>query len=66
MNKENSAIGGSVFDRKKGNIAVITIIIVIVAITAGVIGYLFAKKTQTPVAAPVVTEGSPLAGVASA
>lgn len=34
---------------KKGNIAVITIIIVIVAITAGTIGWLFAKRTQTPI-----------------
>ena len=40
---------------KKGNVAVIAIIIVIVAITAGIVGYLFAKKTQAPVVAPVVT-----------
>jgi hypothetical protein len=32
---------------KKGNTTYIAIIIVVVAITAGVIGYLFAKKTQT-------------------
>lgn len=31
---------------QKGNVAVIAIIIVIVAITAGVIGWLFARKTQ--------------------
>lgn len=41
---------------KKGNVAIIAIIIMIVAITAGVVGYLFAKKTQAPVAAPVVTQ----------
>jgi hypothetical protein len=34
---------------KKGNVAVIAIVIVIVAITAGVIGYLFANKKQVPV-----------------
>ena len=33
---------------KKGNVAMIAIIIVIVSITAGVIGFLFAKKTQAP------------------
>ena len=34
---------------KKGNIVVITVIIIIVAITAGVIGWLFAKKSQMPI-----------------
>jgi hypothetical protein len=34
---------------KKGNVAVIALIIVIVAITAGAIGWIFAKKTQAPV-----------------
>ncbi len=34
---------------KKGNVAVITVIIVIVAITAGVIGWMFAKISQAPV-----------------
>lgn len=33
---------------KKGDAVVIAIIIVIVAITAGVIGWMFAKKSQTP------------------
>ncbi|HOW60154.1 MAG TPA: hypothetical protein P5548_00060 [Candidatus Moranbacteria bacterium] len=41
---------------KKGNVAVIAIIIVIVVITAGIVGYLFAKKTQAPVAQPVATQ----------
>lgn len=31
---------------KKGNILVITSIVVVVAITAGIIGYIFAQKTQ--------------------
>jgi hypothetical protein len=34
---------------KRGNVAVITIIIVIVAITAGAIGWMFATKSQAPV-----------------
>ena len=34
---------------KKGNVAVIAIIIVIVAITAGVVGWLVARKSQAPV-----------------
>ena len=33
---------------KKGNVAVITIIVVIVAITAGVVGWLLAKNSQAP------------------
>lgn len=33
---------------KKGNIAVIAVIIAIVAITAGVVGWMFAKKSQAP------------------
>jgi uncharacterized protein HemX len=48
MNKENFARGGSALGRKKGNAAVIAIIIVIVAITAGIIGWNFAKKSQAP------------------
>src|SRR6185369_6461120 len=43
---------------KQGNIAVIALIIVIVAITAGAVGYLFANKTQTPVAQPVAVRQS--------
>jgi hypothetical protein len=44
---------------KKGNIAIIAVIIVIVAITAGVIGYFFAKKTQTSaVSQPAKTSNS--------
>ena len=63
MNNEMSAQGGSAFGgkNKKGNVAIIAVIIVIVAITAGVIGYLFAKKTQTPAAVPVVTQPAPVA-----
>jgi len=41
---------------KKGNVAVITIIIVIVAITAGVIGWLIARTTQAPALQPVATQ----------
>jgi hypothetical protein len=46
---------------KKGNIAVITIIILIVAITAGVFGWMLAKKTLTPstVVAPSPTKPAP-------
>jgi len=33
---------------KKGNIVIITIIIIVVAITAGVVGWKFAKKSQAP------------------
>jgi hypothetical protein len=39
---------------KKGNIAVTTIIIVIVAITAGIIGWMFAKKSQAPISQPTI------------
>lgn len=41
---------------KRGNVAVIVIIIVIVAITAGVIGWMFAKKTQAPSQQTVVNK----------
>ena len=34
---------------KKGNVAVIAIVIVIVAITAGIVGWMFAKKSETSV-----------------
>jgi len=37
---------------KKGNVVVIAIIVAIVAITAGVIGFLLAKKIQAPVVEP--------------
>ncbi|HBP00767.1 MAG TPA: hypothetical protein DD454_00925 [Candidatus Moranbacteria bacterium] len=33
---------------KKGNVAVIALIVAVVAVSAGVIGYMFAKKTQAP------------------
>lgn len=48
-----------ILESEKSNtkfIIVIAIIVVIVAITAGVFGYLFAKKASTPVAQPVVTQ----------
>ena len=41
---------------KKGNVVVIAIIVAIVAITAGVIGFLFAKKIQAPATEPAVTQ----------
>ena len=41
---------------KKGNVAVIAIIIVVVAITVGVIGWLFAKNLQAPTPQPMVTQ----------
>jgi len=41
---------------KKGNVAVITVIIVIVAITAGVIGWKFAKKSQAPIETKTVAQ----------
>ena len=34
---------------RKGNVAVIAVVIVTIAITAGVVGWMFAKKTQAPV-----------------
>jgi len=43
---------------KKGNVAVVAIIIVIVAITAGIIGWLFTKKSQVQVQ-PVATQSTP-------
>jgi lipopolysaccharide export LptBFGC system permease protein LptF len=47
---KNIVIYNKVFMKnKKGNVAVIAIIIVIVAITAGVIGWMFAKKSQVSV-----------------
>lgn len=33
---------------KKGNVAVIAVIVAVVAVTAGVIGWMFAKKSQAP------------------
>ena len=33
---------------KQGNVAVVAVIIIIVAITAGVVGWMFAKKSQAP------------------
>lgn len=44
---------------KKGNVAVITVIVVIVAITAGVVGWMFAKKSQAP--APQINAIQPTA-----
>lgn len=43
---------------KKGNVAVIALIIVVVAITAGVIGFLFAKKTQAPTQQTTVAQSA--------
>jgi len=34
---------------KKGNVVVIAIIVVIVAITAGIICWMFAKRSQAPI-----------------
>lgn len=48
-------------ENKRGNVAVIVIIIVIVAITAGVIGFLFAKKSQAPAQQALVTQPIPKA-----
>jgi hypothetical protein len=45
---------------KKGNVAVIALIIVIVAITAGAIGWIFAKKAQEPSQKAVVTQPAPI------
>ncbi|HEX8974355.1 MAG TPA: hypothetical protein VF817_02605 [Patescibacteria group bacterium] len=41
---------------KRGNVAVIAIIIAIVAIAAGVVGWMFAKKSQTPVTQTTATQ----------
>lgn len=41
---------------KKGNVTVIAIIIVIVAITASALGYLFANKSQTPTPQVAITQ----------
>ena len=41
---------------KQGNVAVIAIIVVIVAITAGVVGWMFAKKSQAPTSQTVATQ----------
>ena len=46
---------------KKGNVAVIAIIIVIVAITTGVITWLVATNSQAPVQQAVVTQPAPVA-----
>jgi hypothetical protein len=46
---------------KKGNVAVIAIIIVIVAITASLITWLVATKTQTPVQQLVAAQPAPVA-----
>ncbi|MEI7425464.1 MAG: hypothetical protein WCK16_00865 [Candidatus Moraniibacteriota bacterium] len=46
---------------KRGNVAVIALIIVIVAITTGVITWLIATKTQAPVQQAVVTQPAPVA-----
>ena len=44
---------------KKGNVMVIAIIIVIVAITAGVLGWLFAAKSQAPSAQTISQSTTP-------
>src|SRR6266568_2620276 len=46
---------------KRGNVVVIVIIIVIVAITSGIIGWMFAKKSQAPVQQSVVNQPVPVA-----
>lgn len=48
---------------KKGNVAVIAIIIVVVAITAGVIGWLLSNRNQTPVQQAAVTQPAPVKSV---
>ncbi len=53
MNEENFTPNEQpILEPKKNNIVPIVIIIVIVAITAGVIGFLLAKKTQAPATEP--------------
>ena len=59
MNEENFSPIQPVLEPEKSNaklIIVIAIIVVIVAITAGVVGYLFAKKTNAPATEPVATQ----------
>lgn len=48
---------------KRGNIAVIVIIIVIVAITAGVVGWMFAKKTQAPAQQTTASQSEPISQI---
>ena len=45
---------------KKGNVVVIAVIIVIVAISAGLVGWMFAKKTQTSENQALVTQPAPI------
>lgn len=57
MNEENFTPNEQpILEPKKNNIVLIVIIVAIVAITAGVIGFLLAKKTQAPATAPAVTQ----------
>lgn len=49
MKGENSAKGGSALGGKKGNVAVIVIIIAVAVLAAGIISWKFAKKTPAPV-----------------
>lgn len=57
MNEENfTPVEQPILEPKKNNIVMIVIIIVIVAITAGVIGFLFAKKTQAPATESVAVQ----------
>lgn len=59
MNEENFSPSQPVLEPEKNNaklVIVIAIIVAIVAITAGVIGFLLAKKTQAPATAPVVAQ----------
>ena len=51
---------------KKGNVTVIALIIVIVAITAGFVGWMFAKKSQAPVQQTVVSQPIQVAQTQSA
>ena len=45
---------------KKGNTAVIAVIAVVVVITLGVFGWIFAKKAQAPVEQPVAVQSVPV------
>lgn len=59
MNEENFSPSQPVLEPEKNNaklVIVIAIIVAIVAITAGVIGFLLAKKTQAPAEKPVAAQ----------
>lgn len=48
-------------ENQKNNVAVIAVIIVIVALTAGVFGWMFAKKAEAPVQQAIITQSAPVA-----